>query len=36
MVRRNSLEREAVHASGVAEDFRQVTEYLSLSFSKVF
>lgn len=36
MVRCNSLEGEAVHASGVAEDFCQTTEFISLSFIKVF
>lgn len=36
MVRRSSLEREAVHVSGAAEDLCQTTEFLSLSFIKVF
>lgn len=36
MARLNSLERETVYALGVAEDFCQATEYVNLSFPKVF
>lgn len=36
MVRHSSLEREAVRVSRAAEGLCQTTEFLSLSFVKVF